>query len=784
MARSLMVGVWAGLGIAIAVPLLLLLTALHVDELQRRNHIQRSRATVSETVGRLRARIEAEISTRIALVDALGSFVIAFPQMDKAHFALFSKDMMQRQKGIRALQLAPRAVVRFVQPLAGNEEALGHDLLADSDRAVAVRRTILSFQTVLAGPFHLRQGGLGAIARKPIYRQTGVADEFWGLAQVVLDIPPLLEQAGLATPTVGGLNIAIRGKDGRPAPNSVFFGDPATFTADPVIESITFPSGEWQVAAMPAAGWPDHWPGQGVFLFAAAAASFLGMGLGLALARQTRGLHRAIQEASASRVWFQTLFDESLQLIGTTTPDGLVTAVNRAAANVAGIQPDDVIGRPCWETPWWAHDPALAQRLREGITDAANGQVVRFEAEHPLTDGQMIKTDVSIKPLRAQAGRVTQLIIEGRDITERKASEQSVRESEALYHEMFLTNSAVKLLIDPEQSIIVDANDAAVRFYGYSRETLIGMAISRINTLSPDQIHEEMVAARMEQHREFHSTHRLASGQIRNVAVYSGPVTRGGRVLLNSIIHDETEQVRLEKELRRSNAELEQFAYAASHDLREPLRMVGSFVGLLSRRYGPKLDDGGRELLAFAEDGAKRMDRMILDLLEYSRVGRFERPMRPWPLHELIGNALRMLSVTIGETNAVVTVQPDLPMVIVNQEEMVRAFTNLIGNAVKYHRKDISPLVSISAEIDGDWVIVSITDNGIGIAPEYFERIFQLFQRLHGRDTYDGTGIGLALVKKVIERHGGTVSVASAGEGQGCTFSVSLPRTPTALQPA
>ncbi|GEM_PF-2646082 len=778
MARSTTAGVWAGLGLAIGAPLLLLVTALHIDDLQLRDHRQQLRETAAETVGRLRARMETEITARIALVDALGSFVVTFPDVDERNFSLFSEDLMRGHKGIRALQLAPRATVRFSQPLAGNEAAIGHDLLADPERAPAVRQAIASLQTVVAGPFPLRQGGLAAVARKPIHRRNAETDtdEFWGLGMVVLDIPPLLEQAGLTAPTVGRLSVAIRGKDGRPDPNSVFFGDPAVFAGDPLIESITFPSGQWQIAAVPLGGWPHEWPGRFPFLFAVGAVAALAIGLGLTLARQTQNLRHAVRDATVSRAKFKTLFDESLQLIGTLTPDGRVTAVNRAAADIIGIQPDDVVGQSFWDTPWWSHDPQLQQRLRDAIAAAGAGDMVRFEADHPRADGAMLRADVSIKPLRDPDGKVTQLLAEGRDITERKAAEQAVRENEALYHEMFLTNTAIKLLIDPDQGVIVDANKAAVDYYGYPRETLIGMPIWTINTASPEEVQQKMEAARQTQRGDFHFRHRLASGVVRDVEVYSGPVTRRGRVLLHSIIHDITERVRLEQELRRSNAELEQFAYAASHDLREPLRMVSSFVGLLSRRYGPQLDDTGRELLAFAEDGAKRMDRMILDLLEYSRVGRFERPMQPWPLGDLIAAALRPLSIAIAEAGAVVTVQPDLPQVKVSHEEMVRALTNLIGNAVKYHRSDVAPDIRVGAEIQGDKVILSVADNGIGIAPEYFERIFQLFQRLHGREQYEGTGIGLALVKKVIERHGGRIWVESAGENQGATFYASLPK--------
>jgi PAS domain S-box-containing protein len=755
----------ASLGLAVGVPLLLFLTAQHIDELQLREHRQEVRDTVAALAGRQRVRLEAEINARIALADALGSFAIAFPQPDEDRFALFAGDLMRRHGGIRALQLAPQAVVTFVQPLAGNEASVGSDLMADPQRSKVAQQAMQVPHAVLAGPYQLRQGGLGMVARKAIYRRVGEKDEFWGLGIVVMDVPALLAQAGLATPEVGGLRLAVRGKDGRPDSAAVFFGAPGVFERDPVIESVMFPSGHWQIAAVPVQGWPETWPGRGILLTVVGMVALLAGGLGLALAVQTRNLGRSLRDATETRAKFQTLFDESTQLIGTLTPDGVVTGVNRAAAEAAHCRPSDMIGQPAWDTGWWSHDPELAQRARDGIAEAAAGRAARFEAVHILPDGGAGWSDISIKPLRGQEGRISQLVVEGSDITERKLAEQAIRESEALYHEMFLSCAAVKLLIDPDQGVILDANDAAVNFYGHPRDALVGMPLDRV------VVERGVETAGAGQH----CRHRLASGVVREVDVYGGSVTRGGRPLRHLIVHDVTERLRLEQELRRSNTELEQFAYAASHDLREPLRMVSSFVGLLSRRYGSQLDDTGRELLAFAEDGAKRMDRMILDLLEYSRVGRFERPMQPWPLGDLVAAALQQLAVAITEAGAVVTVESSLPAINANREEMVRALMNLIGNAIKYHRADVTPAVSLSASIEGDRVVLAIADNGIGIAPDYFERIFLLFQRLHARDEYEGTGIGLALVKKIVDRHGGKVWVESAGENQGSTFFVSLP---------
>jgi light-regulated signal transduction histidine kinase (bacteriophytochrome) len=225
-------------------------------------------------------------------------------------------------------------------------------------------------------------------------------------------------------------------------------------------------------------------------------------------------------------------------------------------------------------------------------------------------------------------------------------------------------------------------------------------------------------------------------------------------------------------DLARSNAELEQFAYVASHDLQEPLRMVASFSQLLAKRYQGKLDKDADEFIGFAVDGATRMQQLINDLLAYSRVGTRGKPPAPMDLNEVLGYAETNLNEAIRESGAVVTQGP-LPIVDGDQVQMIQLFQNLIANAIKFRSRE-TPRIRVSAQTQGgDW-LVSVQDNGIGIAPEHQERIFAVFQRLHGRSEYPGTGIGLALCKKIVERHGGRIWVDSI-PGQGATFHFNLP---------
>ena len=225
------------------------------------------------------------------------------------------------------------------------------------------------------------------------------------------------------------------------------------------------------------------------------------------------------------------------------------------------------------------------------------------------------------------------------------------------------------------------------------------------------------------------------------------------------------------EELNRSNEELGQFAYIASHDLQEPLRMVASYTQLLARRYAGKLDSDADEFIAFAVDGATRMQRLIQDLLAYSRVGTKGKDLLSTSSEDALKHALSNLRGAIEESGAVVTHDP-LPEVLADEMQLVQLFQNLVGNAIKYQKPGI-PKIHVAALNGGKQYRFSVQDNGLGIDPQYFERIFGMFQRLHKREEFAGTGIGLAICKKIVERHGGQISVESQ-PGIGSTFRFAL----------
>lgn len=326
-------------------------------------------------------------------------------------------------------------------------------------------------------------------------------------------------------------------------------------------------------------------------------------------------------------------------------------------------------------------------------------------------------------------------------------------------------------------------NPSFLKMWGYKKkEKVIGDSVIE---LWEDQIKAKQMIRKILQKGK-------ASGQMKAIrkdgSVFIANVQgniiyndKNNQVGITASLIDITERVRAKEqlkesmeELKRSNQELEQFAYVASHDLQEPLRMVSSFTQLLQKRYQDKLDEEANEFIDYAVNGAKRMQNLINDLLTFSRIGTRGKPFELIDMNKILENILQNLSFKIKESNVEINYDV-LPTIKVDRSQMSQVFQNLISNAIKFHRDDVPPKIDISfEETDTEWIF-SIKDNGIGVDPQFFDKIFVIFQRLHKRGKYDGTGIGLAVCKKIIERHGGGIWVESETR-EGSTFFFSIPK--------
>lgn len=347
-----------------------------------------------------------------------------------------------------------------------------------------------------------------------------------------------------------------------------------------------------------------------------------------------------------------------------------------------------------------------------------------------------------------------------------------------------IIESAVDAFIAMDSDgIITDWNTQAEATFGWCRSEVIGQCFSKL--IIPERYrdaHSQSLRGVLEsgegQRIEITALHRDAYEFPAELAV--SPIQWDGTRFFAAFARDVTERkdaqqklARKAEELARSNADLEVFAYVASHDLQEPLRMVASYTQLLARRYDGKLDAEADEFIGFAVDGAARMQQLIQDLLSYSRLTTRGKAPYFTLADAACRSAVENLQESIKTANATVTVGP-LPAVLADAMQLTQLFQNLIGNAIKY-RNERTPEIRVSAASTANEWIFSVEDNGIGIEPQYFERIFQMFQRLHTRNEYSGTGIGLAICRRIVERHGGRIWVESK-YGLGSTFFFSIPR--------
>ena len=396
-----------------------------------------------------------------------------------------------------------------------------------------------------------------------------------------------------------------------------------------------------------------------------------------------------------------------------------------------------------------------------------------------LRDGRVFEVySRGVPPDAGQAGRRVWFY---RDITERKNLEARLRR--ALEEQDAIFNSAGEGIAFLRGERFMRTNKRFAALFGYGSEELERLAPAALfaDATGYDEF-KQVADGAMREAGSYTGEHRMRrrSGgvfwcRLSGTTLERNAPTGGTIWVLADVTRRRLADRRMSRllaDLERSNAELQQFAYVASHDLQEPLRMVSSYLGLIEKRYGDRLDHTALEFIGFAIDGAHRMQNLINDLLEYSRVGTRGKPLTPTDAGAVLGAALENLQIAVQDSGATVHCGP-MPHVLADEGQLLRLFQNLIGNALKYHRPGVAPEVRVTAQqVDGLWRF-SVSDNGIGIEPQYYDRVFMIFQRLHTRQEYSGTGIGLAICKKIVERHRGRIWVESE-PGVGSTFLFTL----------
>jgi PAS domain S-box-containing protein len=487
---------------------------------------------------------------------------------------------------------------------------------------------------------------------------------------------------------------------------------------------------------------------------------------------------RALRESEER---FRQTFELAGSGIAHVALEGRFLRVNRALCRILGYSAAELTGLTVKDVSH-PDDRNITDsdrgRLHSGQTDSAH-----FEKRYRRKDGATVWADLTVAVARDGDGRPLYEIAVFDDITERVNADEALRVQTERLH---IGQAAARMII-LDRDVVQDSLS-----WSDSPEWLRGpLPASGQYPNFADQVHAE-------DRERFLATRALALETLRGQTQEFRVVRTDGQVLwllarqkvfaddagkavrMLVALTDITDRKAAERELReahdelaRSNAELEQFAYVASHDLQEPLRMVASYTQLLGKRYGDRLEGDAKEFMAYIVDGAARMKQLIEDLLTYSRVGTRGREFRQVKLQAVLERARINLRAAMEESGAELTRDP-LPEVEADDSQLAQLLQNLIGNAIKFRGK-AAPRIHVSSIEKDDEFEIAVKDNGIGIEPQYFERIFMVFQRLHDKGQYPGTGIGLAICKKVVDRHGGRIWLHST-PGAGSSFHFTLPK--------
>jgi PAS domain S-box-containing protein len=496
--------------------------------------------------------------------------------------------------------------------------------------------------------------------------------------------------------------------------------------------------------------------------------------VGLVWWQQRLCFYRTKYEAEEAKAKLAAIVESSEDAIISKNLDGIITSWNESAERIFGYSAAVAIGIPITILIPPEHPneyPQLTERIKRGEV------IKHYATDRIRKNGERIQMSLSLSPVKDEAGAIVEISVIGHNITERKNKEELIL-SLIEQQRVILDASPAMIFYKDKENRFIRVNETFARVNGLSKEEIEGKTVWE---LYPKELAEHY----WQDDKEVMATNKPVLNIIEELKTPQGTIwvqtdkipyrnLKGEVIGIIGFTLDITERKAIEAQvkrlladLERSNKELEQFAAVASHDLQEPLRMVSSYTQLLAERYEGQLDDKAKKYITYAVDGAIRMQTLVNDLLVYSRVGGRSRPLEFTDSHSALGEAIRNLTVTIKEKRAVIT-NDNLPTVRAYASQLVLVFQNLLANAIKFRGKDI-PRIHVSARDQSREWLFSVKDNGIGIEPQHAERVFVIFQRLHTREEYPGTGIGLAVCKRIVERHGGKIWFESE-PGNGTTF--------------
>jgi PAS domain S-box-containing protein len=513
------------------------------------------------------------------------------------------------------------------------------------------------------------------------------------------------------------------------------------------------------------------------------------------------GLEKTRQELAVIKIAADEVSEFAESIINTVREplialdqDLRVVKVSRSFYDLFKVEPAETMGQLIYDLGNKQWDIPRLRELLETILPQKT-TFDNYEVEHDFATIGKRTMLLNARQIQRVLGKERIILLAIEDITERKRAEVALRETQVILQAAMDQSPAGIAIADAPDGKLRYVNDAGLNIRGGDRQSIVnGVGIDnyvaswKLFDLNGKPLQsDEVPLARAVMFGETNSREfiiRRKEGEERIVLGNAAPIKdESGKVVAGIVVFSDITERKLAEEalekamadLERSNKDLEQFASIASHDLQEPLRMVASYTQLLAERYEGQLDEKARKYIAYAVEGAIRMQRLVNDLLTYSRVSTRGNPIETADSHSILGEAIRNLAPAIEESKAIVT-NEELPMVRADAMQLVQVFQNLLANAIKFRGGNF-PHIHVSARDEGREWVFSVRDNGIGIERQYADRIFVIFQRLHTRQEYPGTGIGLAVCKRIVERHGGRIWFESE-PGKGSTFLFTVPKDP------